>query len=210
LYVWAVGQGRVLDGSLGYFINPLVNVLLGVLVLSERLNKAQWSSVALAGAGVAYLWWQSGVFRIVALSLAVSFSAYGLLRKLINVSGVAGLAAETLLLSPFALATLWWLRGQGALHFGTTPFFTTWLVLSGLVTAVPLALFALGARIIPYSTVGIIQYMAPTLQMLCGVLVFGEPFPRARAVGFVLIWSALVVYAADSLLKARRARAQRA
>lgn len=204
LFVWAVKNGRVLDGSLGYFINPLVNVLLGVLLLSERLNKAQWSAVALASAGVAYLWWQSGAFPIVALSLAFTFGGYGLIRKLISVPAVVGLAAETTLLTPFALATLWWLNTRGELGFGTTPFFTIWLFLSGIVTAVPLALFAMGARLIPYSTVGIIQYMAPTLQMLCGVLVFGEPFPQARVLGFAFIWSALIVYAADGLLRARK------
>lgn len=207
IYVWAVGHDQVLEGSLGYFINPLVNVLFGVLLLSERLNRVQWTAVAFAAAGVAYLTWLSGAPPWIALSLALSFSGYGLIRKTVAVDAVTGLGAETLLLSPLGLGYLIWseLHGHGVFgHAGR--FIDGWLALGGLVTAVPLALFAYGARRIPYSTVGVCQYLGPTLQLLTGVLLFREPFTLARAGGFILIWTALVMYAGDGLLRGQRER----
>ncbi|MDB4990441.1 MAG: transporter [Myxococcaceae bacterium] len=201
-FVWAASMGRVLDASLGYFINPLVNVVLGVLLLSERLSTLRWVAVGLAAAGVVWLGVAAGSPPWIALLLAFSFGSYGLIRKVIAVEAVVGLAAETCLLLPFAVSYLVWaqLRGQAALTAGDT-FLSLWLMLGGLVTAVPLALFAFGARRIPYSTVGLIQYLGPTLQFACGVFVFGESFAPRRLVGFGLIWLALALFAAEGLVR---------
>jgi chloramphenicol-sensitive protein RarD len=205
VYVWAVANGHVVDASLGYFINPLLNVVLGVLVLSERLTKPQWLAVMLAASGVLYLTVAAGRPPWISLILAASFGTYGLLRKTVNVESVPGLAAETLLIAPFALAFLLWVQAKGTGAFGHDgPLVDALLVGSGLVTALPLALFAYGARRIPYSTVGIVQYIGPTMQFLIGVFLFHEPFPRSRAIGFALIWAGLLVYAADGLRRARK------
>jgi chloramphenicol-sensitive protein RarD len=206
-FVWAVNQNHVVDVSLGYYINPLVNVVLGILVLSERLNRVQWVAVALAAAGVAYLTLRTGQFPWVALVLAFSFGLYGLIRKVVNVAALPGLAIEMVMLTPFALGYLIWCEMSGTAALGHTGLFVNvLLVFSGVVTATPLFLFSFGARQIPYSTVGILQYIAPTLQLACAVFVLGEPFPRTRLIGFSLIWLALIVYAADGLVRARRQR----
>ena len=204
LYVWAVANGRIVESSLGYFINPLVNVLLGVAVLSERLNRTQWTAVALASTGVAYLTWLGGGLPWIALVLAVTFGSYGLIRKTVAVDALSGLGAETLLITPIGLAYLLWCEhaGTGVLGHGGR-WIDFLLIASGIVTAIPLALFAFGARLIPYSTVGLIQYIGPSLQLLTGVLIYHEPFPFNRAIGFILIWAALVVYAIDGLMRAR-------
>jgi chloramphenicol-sensitive protein RarD len=205
VYVWAVTNGQVVEASLGYFINPLLNVVLGVLVLKERLNRAQWIAVTLAALGVAYLTAFAGRPPWIALVLAASFATYGLIRKTAAVESVPGLAAETLLLAPLAVGWLLWCEATGSGALGRAGAgVNALLVGSGLATALPLALFAYGARLIRYSTLGLLQYVGPTLQFLIGVLVFGEPFPRARAVGFVLIWLGLVFYAADSLWRSRK------
>jgi len=205
IYVWAVTHEHTVDASLGYFINPLLNVVLGVFVLNERLSRTQWIAVTLAAIGVVYLTIFMGRPPWIALALATSFGLYGLIRKVVAVEAVPGLAAETLLLAPFAAAFLLWSEAQGTGILGHTSTTVTALLLgSGLVTALPLALFAFGARLIPYSTLGLLQYIGPTLQFLIGVLVFHEPFPAARAVGFVLIWAGLAIYAADGLWRNRR------
>ncbi len=205
VYVWAVTHDHVVDSSLGYFINPLFSVVLGVVVLHERLVRAQWVAVGLAAVGVLYLAFVTGRPPWIALALAASFGLYGLIRKVVAVDSVPGLATETLLLSPFALAYLLWVWQRGAAALGHEGAVVDALLLgSGLVTALPLAMFAFGARRIPLSTVGIVQYIGPTLQFLIGVLVFHEPFPRARAVGFALIWSALAIYAVDGMWRNRR------
>lgn len=205
LYVWAVGNGHVIDASLGYFINPLFSVVLGVLVLGERLNRSQQVAVALAAAGVLYLAVVAGRPPWIALVLATTFGLYGLMRKIISVDAVPGLASETLLLAPFALAFLGWLEVQGTGAIGHSPaHINALLVGSGLVTALPLALFAYGARRIPLSTVGLVQYIGPTLQFLLGVWVFQEPFTLERGIGFAFIWTALAVYAGDGLWRNRR------
>ncbi len=189
LYVWAVSNGRVLEASLGYFIGPLVNVLLGVGALHERLNPRQWTAVALAAVGVGWLTVAAGGLPWVSLVLALSFATYGMVRKVANVSAVPGLAVETLLLAPVALAFLSWLHFRGTGAFGHPPLHVTLLLAgSGLITALPLALFATGARLIPYSVVGLITYIGPSLQLLLGVFLYGEPFTGARAVGFCIIW----------------------
>lgn len=204
VYVWAVANDRVVETSLGYFINPLVNVLLGVVLLSERLNRAQWTSVALATLGVVYLTLSAGALPWIALALAFSFGLYGFIRKTARVDALPGLAVETTLLAPLAIGYLVWAgaTGRGALgHAG--PMVDVLLVASGAVTAIPLFLFAYGARRLPYSTVGIIQYLAPSLQLATAVLVFHEPFDQARLTGFTCIWVALLVYAGDGLLRTR-------
>ena len=207
VYAWAVTKGYVVEASLGYFINPLVNVLLGVLVLSERLNRTQWTAVALAGIAVVYLTIDAGRPPWISLALALSFGCYGLLRKITSTDAISGLAAETLLVMPLAAAYLLWCEsvGSGSLgHWGTLV--DTLLICSGIATAVPLVLFTYGARRIPYSTVGVLQYIAPTLQLALGVLLYHEPFGPARATGFSFIWLALLIYAGEGLLRSRRAR----
>ena len=207
LYIWSVAHGHVVDGSLGYFINPLVNVLLGVMVLRERLNRAQWVSVGFAAAGVAYLTWLGGAPPWIALGLAISFALYGLVRKLVAVEAIAGLAVECVFLLPAALVYLAYAEHVGIGAFG---YLDAWrsvmLIAGGAITAVPLIWFAYGARRISYSLVGIIQYVGPTLQLLTGVLVFGEPFTASQMIGFALIWTALAVYGAEALWRGRRPR----
>ncbi|HEX4387705.1 MAG TPA: EamA family transporter RarD [Steroidobacteraceae bacterium] len=211
VYVWGATHGHIVDTSLGYYINPLVNVLLGVLVLHERLNARQWLAVSLAAVAVSYLTWLAGHPPWIACTLALSFSLYGLVRKVISVDALPGLATETLLLVPFALAYLVACQYAGRGAFGHSSATVNLLLIgSGLVTAVPLFLFAYGARALPYSTIGVLQYIGPTLQLLCGVLVLHEGFTPARALGFTLIWAALLIYAADGLWTARSARLARA
>jgi chloramphenicol-sensitive protein RarD len=204
-YIWAVMNGHVIESSLGYFINPLVNVLLGVAVLSERLTRAQWIAVALAAAGVAYLTMVAGSPPWIALTLAFSFGCYGLIRKVVKVESLPGLATETLLLLPFACGYLLWCEfaGSGAMgHAGHAV--DALLIGSGPLTAAALFLFAYGARLIPYSTVGVLQYIAPTLQLACGVFVLHERFERTRVVGFALIWAALLIYGVEGLWLTRK------
>jgi len=204
VYVWAVAHNRVVDASLGYFITPLVNVLLGVAVLAERLNRAQWTAVALAALGVTYLTIVTGHLPWISLTLGFSFACYGFIRKVVKVEALAGLATETLLLRPLAIGYLVWCEAQGSGALGHSGLPTDALLIgSGPVTAITLFLFAYGARRIPYSTVGLLQYITPSLQLACGVFVFHEPFQSTRALGFTLIWSALVIYAGDGLRRER-------
>ncbi len=203
LYIWAVNNGHVIDASLGYFINPLVNVMLGYLVLKERLRVGQWAAIGLASAGVMWLTWQAGTVPWIALVLAASFGAYGLMRKTAVLGALEGLSFETLILFPFALGYLVWLTFQGEnIFLTTTSDSTRWLLLAaGPITAIPLLLFASGARKIPLSVLGLLQYIGPSIQLSLGVFLFKEAFTSARVVGFVLIWSALALYAAEGLYK---------
>jgi chloramphenicol-sensitive protein RarD len=205
LFVWAIGTGRVVESSLGYFINPLVNVLLGVIVLRERLNRLQWTAVAIAAVGVVYLTWLAGAPPWIALILAFSFGSYGLIRKTVAVDAMTGLAAETLIIAPLGIAYLVWRAssGQGAFDHAS-PLHVAMLILGGPITAIPLWLFAYGARRVRYATVGLVQYIGPTLQLTFGVFVFQEPFPPTTALGYSLIWCALALYAADGLLRTRQ------
>jgi len=204
-YVWAVQNQHVVDASLGYFILPLVNVALGFVFLRERPRPGQWMAVAVAAAGVLWLAVQAGRLPWIALVLALSFGFYGLLRKVAVLGALEGLALETLVLAPVAAVVLgWWAwQGQGALVQGT-PATVGWLLLAGPMTAVPLLLFAAGARLIPMSTLGILQYISPSLQFALGVWLFHEPFEPARLVGFVLIWAALLVYSMEGWWTRRR------
>jgi len=205
VYVWAVQNAHVLDASLGYFILPLVNVAMGFAFLHERPRPAQWLAVAVAASGVLWLTVQAGRLPWVALVLAFTFGTYGLLRKVAKLGALEGLTLETVLLLPMALGLLgWWTwHGQGALVQGD-PVTLGWLLLSGPLTAIPLLLFAAGARRISLATMGILQYISPSLQMLVGVWLYGEPFEPARAIGFYLIWGALAIYSAESLWIMRR------
>ena len=204
-YVWAVQNQHVVDASLGYFILPLVNVALGFVFLRERPRSGQWMAVAVAAAGVLWLAMQAGRLPWIALVLALSFGFYGLLRKVAVLGALEGLALETLVLAPVAAVVLgWWAwQGQGALVQGT-PATVGWLLLAGPMTAVPLLLFAAGARLIPMSTLGILQYISPSLQFALGGWLFHEPFEPARLVGFVLIWAALLVYSMEGWWTRRR------
>jgi chloramphenicol-sensitive protein RarD len=205
-YVWGVVNGRVVETSLGYFIGPLVNVVLGVAFLSETLTRAQWIAVAMAAAGVGYITLMAGGVPWIALALALTFAVYGLVRKVVKVESLPGLATETLLLFPIAAAYLLWCEhtGTGAFVHGG-PAISALLVGSAPLTAITLFLYAYGARLIPYSTVGLLQFIAPTLQFACGVFVLHEPFERARFIGFTLIWISLLLYAGDAARSARRA-----
>ena len=197
-YVWAVNHGFVVETSLGYFITPLVNVLLGVLVLRESLRPWQWVAVALATAGVAYLTAVYGAVPWIALALAVSFGTYGLVKKKAPMAPLPGLTLETGLLFVPAVAFLAVveLRGTGAFgHAGLAP--TLFMAGAGVVTTVPLLMFATAVRLIPLSVIGILQFIAPTIQFLLGVLVYREPFSRGQLVGFALVWLALVVFVVE-------------
>lgn len=209
LYIWAVNAGHVVESALGYFINPLFNVLLGVLLLRERLRPLQWLAVALAALGVLWLALQHGRLPWIALALAGSFGLYGLLRKLAHVDAVAGLGVESAYLLPPALLGLAWyaLQTPGGLFAGSGAGGAALLVFGGVVTALPLVGFAYAVRRVPLATVGLLQYLSPTLQFLIGVFVFGEPFDRTRLVGFACIWLALAVFAVDGMRRGRAAPA---
>jgi chloramphenicol-sensitive protein RarD len=208
LYVWAVAHDHVVEASLGYFVNPLVNVLLGVLVLRERLSRAQWLAVALAATGVAVLTVGHGRLPWIALALAVSFGLYGLARKTVGADAVVGLLWETGLLAPLAAGWLSSLEARGSGVFGAAhPGASGLLVLGGAVTAVPLVLFALGARSLPLSTLGLLQYLSPSIQFLLALLVFREPFTSAHAATFACIWAALAVLTWDLRRRLRHERA---
>jgi chloramphenicol-sensitive protein RarD len=206
LYVYAVHSGQVVEASLGYFINPIVNVLLGVAVLRERLNRVQWAAVALAAAGVLWLTLHSGGLPWIALVLAVTFGLYGLMRKTAALGALEGLALETMLLAPIVVPALaWWtFSGHGAMARGDLVL-DAWLLIGGPLTALPLLLFAAGARRLPLATVGLIQYVSPTITLLLGVYVFGEDFDRQRLIGFGFIWSALALYSLDGWRRSRAA-----
>lgn len=206
VYVWAVQNAHVVDASLGYFILPLVNVAFGFAFLHERPRPVQWLSVAIAAAGVLWLTLQAGRLPWVALAVAFTFGIYGLLRKVAVLGTLEGLALETLLLAPLAAAWLLWLawHGQGVLVQGDLATLG-WLLLAGPLTAITLLLFAAGARRIPMTTLGILQYISPCLQMVLGVVLYGEAFEPARAIGFYLIWLALLVYSVDSWWNSRKA-----
>lgn len=208
LYIWAVNAGRVVEAALGYFINPLCNVVIGVLFLRERLRPLQWASVLIALAGVLWLTMRFGGLPWIALLLAVSFSFYGLLRKLAPVDPVAGLGIESAVLFLPALAWLLWIeaRGHGGFGAGFGAADSGLLALSGVLTALPLIGFAYAVRRIPLTLAGLLQYISPTLQFLIGVVAFGEAFDRNRLVGFACIWLALLVFLYDGWRASRDAR----
>ena len=204
VFIWAVGAGRILETSLGYYLNPLVNVLLGMVFLREQLRRAQAISVTLAGAGVLVMLVSHGELPWISLALAVSFGLYGLLHKLTHVRPIAALAVETGALAPAAFAYLTFATAPfgGSLVTGTK-LQATLLALAGPVTALPLLWFASAARRLRLSTLGLFQYLAPTLALLVAVFLYGESFTRAHALAFALIWSALALYTFDALQASR-------
>lgn len=205
-YIWAVNSGHVVESSLGYFINPLVSVLLGVIILHERLRPLQWIPVGLATLGVAYLTWRFGSLPWIALVLAFTFGLYGLIKKTAAVEALYGLLVETAILGIPALGYLLFVEFQGTGAFGHGGLVLTLLLsFAGLVTTIPLLLFASGARLIPLSTLGIIQFIAPTGQFLLGVLVFHESFSVDSLIGFSLIWLALIIFSLESYQAHKRA-----
>jgi chloramphenicol-sensitive protein RarD len=207
VYVWAVNNGHILAASFGYYLNPLLNILAGTLFLGEQLSRTQKIAVAVAAAGVAVMGGSGAVDTLwIGLSLATSFCAYGLVRKMAPVGAVPGLAIETTLLLPVAMAAAFWFA-WGSPHPGWgSDERTTWLLVAGgAITAIPLLLFATAARRMSYSALGFIQYLAPTLQFFCGVLLYGEALSTARLISFALIWLALAVFSWDAIRRIRRA-----
>ncbi|MET3130141.1 chloramphenicol-sensitive protein RarD [Oxalobacteraceae bacterium GrIS 1.11] len=206
IYIWAVNNGHVIDASLGYFITPLLNVTLGFLLLHERPRRIQWLAIGLAACGVAWLAWQTGQMPWIALALALTFGGYGLLRKTAKLGALEGLSFETMILFPLALAYVLWLSWHGRNTFLNSDSDTLrWLLLaSGPITAIPLLMFASGARRIPLSALGLLQYISPTMQLLLGVWMFHETFTAQRLSGFLAIWTALALYATEGLWMARR------
>ncbi len=208
IYVWAVHNHHVVDASLGYFILPLVNVAMGYVFLHERPRRAQWVALAVAAAGVVWLAVQTGNVPWIALALAVTFGFYGLLRKTAVLGALEGLALETALLAPLAVAWMAWWTWTGQAAWPSADAATLgWLAAAGPVTAVPLLLFAAGARRIPLATMGVLQYISPSLQFALGIWLFGETVEPARLAGFALIWLALALYTAEGALHRRRASA---
>lgn len=205
LYIWAVNAGHVVETSLGYFINPLVSVLLGVLVLGEKLRRAQWLVLGGALVGVLVLAFDAGRPPWIALGLAPSFGLYGLVKKRTGVGSVESLSFETAVLVPFALAWLAWLEFSGTGAFGHGALRQEALLVgAGVMTAIPLICFGAAANRIPLSTLGLLQYFAPSLQFLCGVVIFHEEMTAGRWIGFAFIWSSLAVFVAEGVVHARR------
>ena len=205
VYVWGVNTGHVIETSLGYFLVPLVNVAAGRFVLHEHLRRMQWIAIASAATGVAVMIAQLGRPPWIALVLAATWGGYSLMRKQSSLGSLAGLTVETLLLAPFAVTLLAWQHHTGAGALGRVDLRTHVLVLSaGIITAIPLLLFGYGARRIRLSTLGLLQYLAPSVQLGLGIWVYHEPFSRARIFGFAFIWAALALYTADNLLTQRR------
>ncbi|MGW5046722.1 EamA family transporter RarD [Streptomyces griseoluteus] len=207
VYIWAVNSGHVVEASLGYFINPLMTIGLGVLLLKERLRPAQWAAVGVGFAAVVVLTVGYGRPPWISLCLAVSFATYGLVKKKVGLGGVESLAAETAIQFLPALAYLIWLSTRGDLTFATEgPAHATLLASTGIVTALPLVCFGAAAIRVPLSTLGLLQYLAPVFQFLLGILYFHEAMPPERWAGFALVWLALVLLTWDAMRSARRAR----
>lgn len=203
IYIWAVTHARVVDASLGYFMTPLVNILLGFVLLRERMRPMQWAAVAVAAAGVAWLTWHNGNLPWISLLLAATFGTYGLLRKTASLGPLEGLSLETALMFPIAFGYLAWMAIEGNNQFIDAPGTTQLLLMAaGPITAIPLLMFAAGARRIPLSLLGLMQYITPTLQLLLGVWLYQEPFGGARLFGFALIWGALLLYSAEGAWRA--------
>ena len=207
VYIWAVSQERVMEASLGYYINPLVNVLIGAVFFAERLRPAQWAAVGLAGIGVAVMTSALGYVPWVALVLCFTFAFYSIIRKQVQVDSRAGFVVEAALLAPLALMWMGWFVGQpGGRLIGNGGWDIPLLLVSGPITAVPLILFAIAAKRLRLSTIGMMQYLGPTLQFLISVFVFNEAFGLTHAIAFAFIWTALIVFTIDSLVGEAKAR----
>lgn len=207
IYIWAVGQARVMEASLGYYINPLVNVLIGAVFFAERLRPAQWAAVGLASVGVAIMTMALGYLPWVALVLCLTFAFYSVIRKQVQVDSRAGFVVEAALLAPLAMIWLGWFVAQpDGRVMGEGGWDILMLLAAGPITAVPLILFAIAAKRLRLSTMGMMQYIGPTLQFLISVLVFKEAFGLTHALAFAFIWTALIVFTLDSLMGEAKAR----
>ena len=207
VYIWAVNSGRVVEASLGYFINPLVIVLLGTLVFKETLRRLQWTAVGIAAVAVAILTLGFGGVPWIALALAFSWAGDGVVKKIVGMDPIASLTIETAYATPVAAVYLIWLQAQGELVFGhSSPGNTVLLMLTGVVTAVPLVMFGGAANRIPLSTIGVLQYLTPTIQFIIGITVAGEVMSTFQWIGFVVVWLALAVFTYDGVRHARRTR----
>lgn len=204
VYIWGVNSGFIVETSLGYFINPLVNVLLGVIFLRERLRPIQWLPIGLAAVGVGYMTLAYGQLPWIALTLALSFGFYGLVKKVSSLDSLHGLTLETGLMVVPATLFLLWTESQGTGAMGSaSPYLMGMLMLLGVITSVPLLMFGTAVRSIPLSLLGLLQYIAPTCQFLIGVLMYGEPFDQVRLIGFSLIWLALALLWTEGMIDRR-------
>ena len=210
-FIWAVNSDRVLEASLGYFLNPLVSVILGVTVLGERLRRGQWAAIVIAAAGVAWLSVDLGSLPWISLFLAVTFALYGLIRKTAPVESLDGLSIEVAVMVPIGIVAMVVLTagGDGVHAVDGLPGWI-WVVGAGLMTSTPLLLFAFAARQIPLWTVGVLQYITPTLQFLLGVLAYDEDWSGGQVAGYSIIWFGLIVFAAEGVARARRMRGSEA
>lgn len=204
IYVWSIQSGQALEAALGYYINPLFSVFLGAVLLKERLSRPQWAAIALAALAVLVLTYEAGRVPFVALGLTVSWGIYAYLKKRLPLGPNQGFMLEVLILSPLAIGWVIWIAARGEMVFLTDGKVTVLLLLAGVVTAVPLMLYANGAKLLRLSTIGILQYIAPTMIFLTAVFVFGEPFGTARAIAFPMIWAALLIYT-GSMLRRKQA-----
>ncbi|MGW8023014.1 EamA family transporter RarD [Staphylococcus xylosus] len=202
-FIWAVTNGHVLQSSLGYYINPLVSILLALIFLKERFNKLEWIAIGLAVVGVLYMTLKIGVFPGISLLLAGSFGIYGLIKKLIPIDAISSITIECIVTAPAGFIYLWYIWHHGGLTFGMNVS-SFWLLFSGAVTAVPLILFSAGARRIPLSLTGFIQYIGPTLMFLIGIFLFKEPFDLDQLITFVFIWIGIIIYSISQYVKIKK------
>lgn len=202
-FIWAVTNGHVLQSSLGYYINPLVSILLALIFLKERFNKLEWIAIGLAVVGVLYMTLKIGVFPGISLLLAGSFGIYGLIKKLIPIDAISSITIECIVTAPAGFIYLWYIWYHGGLTFGMNVS-SFWLLFSGAVTAVPLILFSAGARRIPLSLTGFIQYVGPTLMFLIGIFLFKEPFDLDQLITFIFIWIGIIIYSISQYVKIKK------
>ncbi|MGW7975852.1 EamA family transporter RarD [Staphylococcus xylosus] len=202
-FIWAVTNGHVLQSSLGYYINPLVSILLALIFLKERFNKLEWIAIGLAVVGVLYMTLKIGVFPGISLLLAGSFGIYGLIKKLVPIDAISSITIECIVTAPAGFIYLWYIWHHGGLTFGMNVS-SFWLLFSGAVTAVPLILFSAGARRIPLSLTGFIQYIGPTLMFLIGIFLFKEPFDLDQLITFIFIWVGIIIYSISQYVKIKK------
>jgi chloramphenicol-sensitive protein RarD len=203
VYIWATNNGHVVEASLGYYINPIIMIAIGIILLKEKMRKLQWTSVSIAALGVLVLTFDYGRLPWVALALALSWGTYGFIKKQLGLGALEGLGIETAIAAPFYLAYLSWIGVEGSGHFGSGIGLTLLLIGSGVVTAIPLLLFNGAGNRLPYTVIGLLQFITPTLQFSIGVWVRHEDMPTARWAGFLIIWLALVVLATDLIRSSR-------
>jgi len=209
IFIWAINANYIIEVSLGYFVNPLIQVLFGVLFFKEQLRGVQWLSIALAAIGVVYLIISVGSIPIIALSLAFSFAFYGVIKKTLSIPAAHGMAIETVFLLVPAVAYLFYIDAQGSGQFGLNFSTDVLLVIGGFLTLAPLMLFSAAAKLISMTALGMTQYIGPSLQLLTAVFLYNEPFAGAQAISFALIWSALILFTLDQVKHSRARRARR-